>query len=77
MRNRFGIVLSLLALLCPALSWSASLVPTDQLTAQSGEKYPVFPMKSGYLEKDKRKGVVYFTAEEREQTRALIINGLV
>ena len=77
MRNRFGIVLSLLALLGPALSWSASLVPSDQLIAQSGDKYPVFPMKSGYLEKDKRKGVLYFTAEEREPTRALIINGLV
>ena len=77
MKNKFGLLLSLLILFGPALSWSVSLVPAEQLAAQSVEKYPLFPMKSGYLEKDKRKGVVYFTAEEREPSRALIINGLV
>jgi hypothetical protein len=77
MKNRFGILLSLLILFSPALSWSGPLVSQDQLSARAGNKYSVFPMKSSYREKDQRKGVAYFTAEEREQTRAVIINGVV
>ena len=61
-------------LLGPALSWSASLVPADN-SAQS-EKSTPFSHEIGYLEKISAR-VVYFTAEEREPTRALIINGLV
>lgn len=72
-----GFIFAVLFCFSPMLSWSGAAVSPAQLAAQAAEKYAVFPMKPGYLEKDQRKGVVYFTAEEREQRRAVIVEGLV
>lgn len=77
MRNIFGILLSILMLSGPGLSWSGALVQPEQLTAQTAAKYTVFPMKSSYAERDKQRGVVHMTAEERETHRAVIVNGII
>ena len=69
MRNRSPAFRSS-ALLSP-LTWSASLVPTDQLGAV-GEKY-LFSMKPIWKKTSQRRGLFH----RQMETRALIINGLV
>src|SRR5436190_3191279 len=68
-----------LSLSLPLLA-KTSLVQSPALKAvgpQQGDKYPTVPMHKSKLHQDKSEGVIYLDAQQREERRLVIQNGLV